>query len=1193
MKRALLFVCALAGYALAYAYGFRTTIDGVTYNVDVTDEVNNLCEINGMTHNIDVTDIRIPGYVSDGYDNFKVDAVNIEASEEDGYYVYEMGNRSWEVVTVPGTIRDFKLWAWSVKEIILESGVQSIDIQCGYMDSFRGGGRDMYVNVPHVKEFWSESLDGCLTIGEEVKDIDDYAFEWLTVSDVIIKAPVKKLPEGCFYACQKLSKVTYPYSLEEIGKEAFAYTHFVHVIIPAYIKRVDERAFANILWDCDGYPQAVGNERYTRMHGLTSVSVYGRDTWIADDAFEDNLFLIKGAAKQESLFGDGAALDGMYGFIIKDDDHIDSDGVIYKRNGQNVGKHFYPADYSKPVAVEEGVTALLPQMVGGCRFIPSLTLPSTLQRIGADALNDCASLKTIVIPPGVTELDESWAGVLYDYNRSHVKIREDDEIDEWGRVYNSVPVYLVYGMNYLDEIIYPSTLSLGKFSSWYKKCATPYDPIGAVIEGDVVVSENGKVLKAFSGLAEDVMIPPSVEYLDPLCCNWSFGRYYSEGYDRWADGPATRGLRRLTLSPKLVEISSKLKDLGVIESISYPTATPLSGGLDSFSDAQYASIKLIVPAGTIDTFKATRPWNRFHSITEDPTLPIDPSADGFFVGNVQYTITVGGVARVIGCRGDMSGDFVIASEVTDTQGAEYTVCEIAADAFSGNANVLTVSLPPTIKDIEPGAFSGCVNLESVFYSCKSVQTDLRHHNTPVFANCPMLTDIIFEGSRGCIVLPPYIFEGVAVKKIDFGDKVSRVGSYCFANCSNLTEIDLGSEIIHVLDYAFANGPEAVVSVNHFLLDYIIGNVVDGGINAFANRPIRKIVLGKDAKKIESSCFCYLTPGEIVCWSLIPTEPTGSAFGCTDKSTCILTVPKASVDLYRAHWFWGKFANIRSTTEGMENIFAVDGVVYEIISPEEVKVVRWLANTLSDLNIPERVTGWDGQSYTVTEIEDKILQYNKYVRSVSIPAGMRTIPPYTFGGCENLESVDYNARNCIMTDNGYAIAYYASPIFSGCKKLTTFNFGPDVEVIPEHLCRTTKLSKVTVPDNVKVLKMSAFCCEFKELVLGRGITEIRGAILFHPDSELRVNCRNIEKYNSLLHEFKSDAESNREMRKITFGPEVETLCKNAFCECAPQVIECEGMYPPEPDDNVLRDTDRSACELRVPIGRWSAYKYHWF
>lgn len=123
--------------------------------------------------------------------------------------------------------------------------------------------------------------------------------------------------------------------------------------------------------------------------------------------------------------------------------------------------------------------------------------------------------------------------------------------------------------------------------------------------------------------------------------------------------------------------------------------------------------------------------------------------------NVPYLIRLDGMVYAIkdsnrgtvrtrlGCASEggcnVEGDLVLPDKVFDGE-KEYTLKEIAYYSFREN-NIRSVSIPPSVKIIEPGAFRFCHNLERVLLS-----EGLEKIEEHAFSGCLKLKEIVFPDS---------------------------------------------------------------------------------------------------------------------------------------------------------------------------------------------------------------------------------------------------------------------------------------------------------------------------------------------------------------------------------------------------------------------------------------------------------------
>lgn len=185
-------------------------------------------------------------------------------------------------------------------------------------------------------------------------------------------------------------------------------------------------------------------------------------------------------------------------------------------------------------------------------------------------------------------------------------------------------------------------------------------------------------------------------------------------------------------------------------------------------------------------------------------------------------------------------------------------------------------------------------------------------------------------------------------------------------------------------------------------------------------------------------------------------------------------------------------------------FKVNGLCYIIKKNAEEVIVTSsdYGDYSGDIIIPSSVT-YNGKSYPVTGINEDAFYGCDNLTSISIPESVTEIGHYAFSDCislkkvtihkylktlgqesfrdcDNLESVEWNAINCQISIKTLA---EASP-FKDCKKLKTFTFGEQVEIIPKNLCLGLEaLTSITIPETITSVGRNAFgACSGLESVI---------------------------------------------------------------------------------------------------------------
>lgn len=301
------------------------------------------------------------------------------------------------------------------------------------------------------------------------------------------------------------------------------------------------------------------------------------------------------------------------------------------------------------------------------------------------------------------------------------------------------------------------------------------------------------------------------------------------------------------------------------------------------------------------------------------------TVDGF----KYYVDTTKGEATIL--ANDYEGDIVIPSVVV-FEDKDYAVTTIGKNAFK-NCNIQSVILGKNISTLEEGSFMGA-SLRKV-----SFPSQLINIGKGCFKGCQSLLEVTM--GDGITTIPASCFEEcVNLNKINLPPSITEIGYQAFMECRNLNEIILPNSVVKVGEGCFFNCSKIQkLSISSSLME-IPGGFVNGcsslseisipnsvvkiGGCAFANTPIKKIDIPQSVSLMANQVFANCNKlVEILCHAVIPPAvyDTGYSIPIFDSfeniNSCVLFVPKESVDSYKNDKQWRNFLVVKSLDGGTE------------------------------------------------------------------------------------------------------------------------------------------------------------------------------------------------------------------------------------------------------------------------------------
>ena len=249
-----------------------------------------------------------------------------------------------------------------------------------------------------VKRIRSEAFRNCtkitgITIPDSVTDIGNYAFSGCTgLTNITIPDSVADIGYSAFAGCTSLASIAIPEGLAKIGRSTFSgCARLASLSIPGTVTSFGDSAFMGCT-------------------SLTEISIPGNVTQIRDHAFEScaSLTRVMIPSRVKLICADVFNNCSHLKAIDVDDanpSYRSIDGVLFDKNRNGVGLLAYPAGQSRNYAIPTCTTYISRGAFSGCSGLTNVTFSSRVTNIGMNAFRGCSGLTSVDIPVNVRQIE--------------------------------------------------------------------------------------------------------------------------------------------------------------------------------------------------------------------------------------------------------------------------------------------------------------------------------------------------------------------------------------------------------------------------------------------------------------------------------------------------------------------------------------------------------------------------------------------------------------------------------------------------------------------------------------------------------------------------------------------------------------------------------------------------------------------
>ena len=395
----------------------------------------------------------------------------------------------------------------------------------------------------------------------------------------------------------------------------------------------------------------------------------------------------------------------------------------------------------------------------------------------------------------------------------------------------------------------------------------------------------------------------------------------------------------------------------------------------------------------------------------------------YWVDDILYTINDDSTSVTVKTCSDGMTSLVIPSSV-NIDGVNYRVTDIGEGAFDDDWYLRYVDTGDGVERIGANAFNNITHLDSV-----TIGRSVSSIGYNAFDYSSLRKVLIKDLAAWC--------------NIDFANYRANPiyqNAHLVLNGEVITDLIIPETVTEIKNNAFAGGtftsvtfPKGLTRIGAYAFNYCF----------HLNTPL---VLPNSLTKIEDWAFHYC--------DAIPEVYFGDSIASIGEYAFDYCTSLTAVHITNLEgWCNGDFRD--NPLQRAHQLYLGDEKITDLIIPEGTKVIKNNAfgSCLS-------------------------------IQSVTIPTSLQEIGRYTFEGCNNINHLTWNARNC-HPSSGYNAWLMPSA------NINTVTIGDQVEVIPRELLAGAKIKSLVLPNSVKEIGIDAFknCSQLSDLTLSDSLQVI--------------------------------------------------------------------------------------------------------
>ena len=296
-----------------------------------------------------------------------------------------------------------------------------------------------------------------------------------------------------------------------------------------------------------------------------------------------------------------------------------------------------------------------------------------------------------------------------------------------------------------------------------------------------------------------------------------------------------------------------------------------------------------------------------------------------------------------------------------------SVTSIGESAFSGCTGLTSVTIPNSVTSIGDNAFESCIGLTSV-----TIGNSVTSIGSSAFSDCYGLTSVTIGNSVTSIGNNAFS-HCTSLTSFTIPNSVTTIGGAVFFCCSSLTSVTIPNSVTSIGENAFGSCT-GLTSVT------IPNSVTSIGSHAFSGcSGMTSVTIPNSVTSIGSWAFndCSgLTNIYTYIDDPINSCSTGNnVFNGVNKNDCILTVPIASISLYKSTRTWKDFIHIYpdvfvteihlNTTHLSMSVGQTETLTASVFPTNACDVVSWISSNAYVATVDQNGTVFANEPGTST------------------------------------------------------------------------------------------------------------------------------------------------------------------------------------------------------------------------------------